>query len=254
MFHMANDSGLFRTRGEFRGDGWQLHENAFRRDHDVCVPVYEAKMIHQFDHRFGDYAMVPAHKSAHRLPRPLEERLADPEYLPQPRYWVPQQAVEERLADKWSRAWLIGWRDVTDSRASARTVVSGIIPRVGVGDKYLLMLPDAEAINIACLVANLNTVVLDYVARQKIGGLSLKYFSMKQLPLLTPDAYEHSTPWDPKEIPGKWISKRVFELTYTSWNLRGLACDLGYAGPPFRWNPRRRALLRVELDAAFFWL
>jgi hypothetical protein len=252
MFHMTSDSGLFRTRPELQGNGWQLHDGAFRRGNDFYVPLYEAKMIHQFDHRFGDYAMVPAHKSAHRLPRPLEERLADPEYLPQPRYWVPRQAVEERLAEKWSRAWLIGWRDVTDSRASARTVVSAIIPRVGVGNKYLLMLPGVGTINIACLLANLNSRVLDYVARQKLGGLSLNHFVMKQLPVLAPDSYENGTPWDPQAMLAAWVSRRVLELTYTSWNLRKVACDLDYAGPPFRWDPRRRALLRIELDAAFF--
>ena len=29
---------------------------------------------------------------------------------------------------------------------------------------------------------------------------------------------------------------------------------MGYNGPPFRWDPARRALLRAELDAAFFLL
>jgi SOS-response transcriptional repressor LexA len=43
-------------------------------------------------------------------------------------------------------------------------------------------------------------------------------------------------------------------LTYTSWDLERFAKDVGYAGPPFRWEPGRRALLRAELDAAFFHL
>jgi hypothetical protein len=33
-----------------------------------------------------------------------------------------------------------------------------------------------------------------------------------------------------------------------------LARDLGYDGPPFRWDPERRFLIRCELDAAFFHL
>jgi hypothetical protein len=32
------------------------------------------------------------------------------------------------------------------------------------------------------------------------------------------------------------------------------ARDHGYEGPPFRWDAERRALLRAELDAAFFHL
>jgi hypothetical protein len=45
---------------------------------------------------------------------------------------------------------------------------------------------------------------------------------------------------------------RALELTYTSWDLQPFARDVGYEGPPFRWEPSRRALLRAELDAAFF--
>jgi hypothetical protein len=254
MLHMANDSGLFRTREQLEGDGWRLEGNVFRRDDERYVPLYEAKMIHQFDHRFGDYATVPAGKSAHRLPRVREQQLVDPGYVPQPRYWVPAKEVDERLAGKWTRGWLLGWRDVTDSRASARTVVSAVIPCVGVGDKYLLMLPTAEPPNSAALLGNLNSLVLDYAARQKVGGLSLKYFSMKQLPLLPPARYAQGAPWHAGTELTRWIASRVLELTYTSWDLMDFARDLGHAGPPFRWDGKRRPLLRAELDAAFFHL
>ena len=51
-----------------------------------------------------------------------------------------------------------------------------------------------------------------------------------------------------------WLLPRVLELTYTAWDLEPFAQDVGYDGPPFRWDPERRALLRAELDAAFFHL
>jgi hypothetical protein len=51
-----------------------------------------------------------------------------------------------------------------------------------------------------------------------------------------------------------WLAPRVLELTYTAWDLEPFARDLGYDGPPFRWDPERRFLLRCELDAAFFHL
>lgn len=45
---------------------------------------------------------------------------------------------------------------------------------------------------------------------------------------------------------------RVLELTYTASDLAGFAANLGYDGPPFRWDPDRRALIRAELDAVMF--
>jgi hypothetical protein len=46
----------------------------------------------------------------------------------------------------------------------------------------------------------------------------------------------------------------VLELTYTAWDMQPFARDLGYDGPPFAWDPERRALLRAELDAYYAWL
>jgi hypothetical protein len=48
-----------------------------------------------------------------------------------------------------------------------------------------------------------------------------------------------------------FIVPRVLELTYTAHDLAPFARDLGHSGPPFPWNPERRALLRAELDAYY---
>ncbi len=94
----------------------------------------------------------------------------------------------------------------------------------------------------ACaLYANLCSIVFDFVARHKVGGTHLNFFIIKQLPVLPPDTYT-STDLD-------FIVPRVLELTYTAWDLKPWAEDLGYSGDPFPWHPERRARLRAELDA-----
>jgi hypothetical protein len=55
MFDMANDSHLFRTREELEAQGFRLQGNVFVCGTERYLPLYEAKMVHQFDHRFGDY-------------------------------------------------------------------------------------------------------------------------------------------------------------------------------------------------------
>jgi hypothetical protein len=47
---------------------------------------------------------------------------------------------------------------------------------------------------------------------------------------------------------------KALELTYTSEAMRPFAQELGYSGPPFAWDPDRRALLRAELDAYYAYL
>src|SRR5262249_22276481 len=156
--------------------GWKLRGNVFHNGSATYLPLYEAKMIYQFDHRFGDYDRLAPNAHGHVLPDVPESLLQDRSYAPLPRYWVPADPVVERLPDAWQKLWLIGWRDVTDARASSRSVIAGIIPRVGCGDTFLLMFPNAVSPREAALLpAVLNSFVLDYAARQKIGGLHLKY-------------------------------------------------------------------------------
>jgi hypothetical protein len=226
LFNMTSDSGLFHTaarRGELRDP----------------VPLYEAKMIHQFDHRWATY--MGAKDEASRDSTDTEK--ADPKFQVTPRYWVERAEVDQRLADKgWNRQWLMGWRDICRS-TDERTVITSVFPRVACNHKIPIIFSKEPPRNLAALLANLLSMTLDYVARQKVGGTSLTFFYIKQFPVLPPSAYADST--------RDFIATRVLELTYTAHDMRPWAEDLGFDGPPFAWNRERRAILRAELDAVF---
>lgn len=255
MFHMANDSGVFRTREQLEREGWQREGNIYRRGEDACLPLYEAKMIHHFDHRFGTYeGQTEAQANQGKLPELDERAHGDPAYVVQPRYWVPATEVSERLAGKWNRDWLLGWRDITGTE-KVRTVIASVIPRVGVGHTTPLMFPShAKPRAVACLLANLCAFVFDYSARQKVGGTHLTYGYLNQLPVLPHATYVTSAPWAPDTTLESWLLPRVLELVYSAWDLAPFARDCDYDGPPFRWNDERRFLIRCELNAAFFHL
>ncbi|WNG16063.1 Eco57I restriction-modification methylase domain-containing protein [Cystobacter fuscus] len=251
MFHMANDSGLFRTRAELESAGWKREGGKYLLDKRAMLPLIEAKMVHHFDHRFGDYADKPADSESTSLPDVPIQKLQDPTYFPTARYWVDNGEVDSMLEGRWEHGWLLGWRDICRS-FDERTVIASLIPRVAVGHKFPLLLADRAPNLIAALYANLCSLVLDYAARQKLGGTSLTYFILKQLPVLPPSIYVTQAPWDSSSSLLSWLLPRVLELTYTAWDLAPFAEDLGYECPPFRWEPSRRVLLRAELDAAFF--
>ncbi|HMV65833.1 MAG TPA: N-6 DNA methylase [Myxococcota bacterium] len=252
MLDMANDSGLFRTRGELAQAGWALRGNRFVKDGQVMLPLYEAKMTHIYTHRSGSFGAAAPGERPHRLPTPSDEQLADPSYAPLPFYWVAERDADAKLDGVWDRGWLLGWRDVTDARASVRTVVSCILPRVGVGHKMPLAMPAGEPPSVACFAANLSSFALDYASRQKVGGLSLTYFILKQLPVLAPATYREQASWHGTRTVAAWMLPRILELTYTAWDLQPFARDCGDDGPPYLWDPDRRFRLQCELDAAFF--
>ncbi|MCA9641928.1 MAG: restriction endonuclease, partial [Myxococcales bacterium] len=72
MLHMANDSGLFRTRGELAQAGWTLQGNRFVKDGQVMLPMYEAKMTHIYTHRSGSFEAAAHGERPHRLPTPTD--------------------------------------------------------------------------------------------------------------------------------------------------------------------------------------
>ncbi|OZA92178.1 MAG: hypothetical protein B7X76_00690 [Azorhizobium sp. 39-67-5] len=106
-----------------------------------------------------------------------------------------------------------------------------------------LIFPEVEPAKWVALLGNLNSMVLDYCARQSVGGTHLTYGYLKQFPILPPDAYT-----EPRLA---FIVPKVLELTYTSHALAPLAHDLGYDGPPFAWDEDRRAHLRADLDGFY---
>jgi len=219
LFNMTSDSDLFRGSS---GPG--------------LVPLYEAKLFHQFNHRWATYEGGDARDAT-------AGELADPGWRVRPRYWVPRDEVEARLGGRWSREWLIAFRDITNA-TNERTAIFTVLPRVGAGHNApLALLAACEPSRVACLLACANSLPLDYVARSKVGGTHLTFFILKQLPILPPTAFTGG------DI--EFILPRVLELVYTAWDIRAFARDCGCDGPPFRWDEERRALLRAELDAYF---
>lgn len=152
-------------------------------------------------------------------------------------------AFAEALLEVASPRWLLGFRDVTSAHV-LRTAIATVLPRAGVGNNLPLMLLDAALGRRAtALLANYSALVLDFVARHKVGGVHLNFFIAKQLPLLSPDAYS--------EADLAFIAPRVLELTYTAHDLKPWAESLGHDGQPFPFDPDRRARLRAELDAYY---
>lgn len=198
------------------------------------VPLYEAKMFHQFDHRWATYEETSTRDVT------LSEK-QHPGYEPISRYWVPQSEVAHRLSGKdWKRGWLLGWRDITNA-TNERTVIAPVFPVCGVGNKAPLIFSEKDPQLLACLVGNMAALAFDFVSRQKIGGTTLNFYLLYQLPILPPHAYS--------ETDLAFIVPRVLELTYTSHAMASFARDLGHEGPPFAWDEDRRAQLRAELDA-----
>ena len=348
LFHMANDSHHFRTGGELEKKGCRREGNVYCGHDGRYLPLYEAKMLHQFDHRWATYETADDVRDVR-----LEEK-RDPSFLAQPRYWVQEDVVEsaipkcpeplaaalqvghrpsiqrmlclwvagyhlnrseedegdkyllaanrfdidrsvdrafsdpdphsravalgrdfplekqdvagidkqlgkpETLANdlvkRFSPKWFLGWRDICRS-TDERTLIASCLPRVPVGHTFPLMFsvgvrPRPRLL----LLANLNSLAADYVARQKVGGTHIAYNLLKQFTVLPPNAWTSNSLRTGITSLAEALLSLAIELVYTSQDLASLARDCGDDGPPFLWDDERRFEIRRELDAAFFHL
>ncbi|MFZ5608994.1 MAG: Eco57I restriction-modification methylase domain-containing protein [Pseudomonadota bacterium] len=254
MFHMTNDSGLFRTRAELEEQegAWPVGDNRWQSKQGEWLPLYEGKMVQAFDHRAASVVVNPEnqHRPAQPEPATLEQH-ADPAWLPDPQFWV--RAEDIALKGKWR----LGIKHVT-AATNVRSMIAGVIPESGAGNSLPIIDLDADALTAPFLLGNLNSIPFDFVLRQKVQGQNLNWYIVEQLPIVPLAAYD-AVRFGPKTA-GEIVRAAVLELTYTAHDMAPFARDMGHvdeAGavkPPFGWDEDRRLRLRAKLDAVYFHL
>ena len=256
MFHMTNDSRLFRTRAELEEEegAWRAGRNRYNSPSGEWVPLYEGKMVQAFDHRAASIVINPANVHRPSQPEPTKpENHQNKDWLPESQYWVLRSKTAVPTAE-----YLLGFKDVT-APTNMRSMIAALVPVSGVGNTLpIVSIDDGHARHSAQLVANLNALPFDYVARQKIQGQHLNWYIVEQLPVVPCEQYDAVCfgAMSSAEI----VSETVLELTYTAHDMAPFARDMGHVNeqgrvlPPFIWDEGRRLRLRAKLDAVYFHL
>ena len=253
LFNMTSDSHLFRTAAQLETAGfYPVQGNCWKRGDELYLPLYQGRMIWHFDHRANSVRVnLKSTHNPYLSEEVTQEQHADPIFLPQPRYWVPADPVQQKLGE--GREYVLAFRDIARP-TDVRTMISSLIPPVGAGNKLPLLLPhDAEfSVNTAAyLVANFSSVPFDYVVRQKVQGTAMNWFIVEQLPVIAPGDYNRRFG---ETTARELVRDHVLRLTYTAHDMAPFARDLGYDGPPFTWDEEERRHLRARLDALYFHL
>ena len=258
MIDMTNDSDLFRTAEQLTNEGfYPVQGNRYQKGEKVYLPLYQGRMINQFDHRANSVKINPENTHNPYLSEPVNEgQHQDPDFLPNAQYWVPDHRVEQVLVRD---SYAIGFRDIART-TDARSVIASVVPWSGYGNKIPILVL-AEGVDRHSsyidegmspkLVANMNSFAFDYVARTKLHGTSLNLYILEQIPLVAARDYAQQFG---KKTADQLVRDHVLRLTYTSHDMEPFARDLGYEGPPFKWDPEERRHLRARLDALYFHL
>ena len=104
LFDMSTDSRHFKTAAQLSEQGYcRIGSNWRHEGGHIYVPLYEAKMIHHFDHRFGSFAGLKSRPADGSLPETPDRAKANPDYETDPWYWVPEDETSLRVARVPSR-------------------------------------------------------------------------------------------------------------------------------------------------------
>ena len=155
-------------------------------------------------------------------------------------------------------------------------MIAAVIPDTVAGNTLPLLLhEEGDARQATLLLAILNSLAFDYVARQKAQSTHLNCYILEQLPVIAPSRFEEPLPTAfaarMRELGlmnghhlhptvADFVIPQVLALSYTAHDLASFARDLGYldaAGqvlPPIVWNDGDRRARLAALDALFMHL
>ncbi|MDE2814571.1 MAG: restriction endonuclease, partial [Gemmatimonadota bacterium] len=231
MFHMANDSHFFRTSEQLEAEGfYPVEGNRWKRGEELYLPLYQGRMIRQFDHRANSVKYNPDNTINPYLSVAVSDaEHANPAFSPMTQYWVLEQEVSNNMPDRLG--WTIAYRRIARP-TDARTMIVAAVPKIGLSDSVFLLMPEKNfsAADACLLIANLNSYCFDYVTRHKMPGTNLSWFIVEQLPVIASTDYDRSFgAMTARDL----VRDHVLRLTYTAHDMAPFARDLGYDGEPF---------------------
>lgn len=200
------------------------------------LPIYEGKMIHQYDCNFSTYEGVSEEAITKGNPNLNDKKCYGK--MSVPRYFIDKDIGESFLNSKiGDQRWVLCYRDVTNVN-NERTAIGTILPR------YPLMQPlngiTVKNARVACFVLGaLNSLIVDFIARQRFSGRHLNVTTFSQLPLPYKFLYQEE------------IIYRVASLLNLNEKFKPLLAELNISDDCFSVDENIRSIYRAELDAYY---
>lgn len=192
MLNMSTDAHLFKTPDELIKDGfYQVAPNKMKRGKESWLPLYEGKIVGSYNHRASNIIMNMSNRRrpAQEVPATFVE-LSNPKWSPSFQYYVSKGSIP--LPPIFS--WFVAFKDIT-AATNTRTAIASIIPFAGAGHTLPIIIPDFEreprdgteddraqwlsavrekvgeySVYAPFVLANFNSLIFDYLCRQKVQG------------------------------------------------------------------------------------
>ena len=175
-FNMTSDSKHFPPIEKWKAKGFK--PDVFGRwigpDGEVALPLYEGRMIGQFD--FSEKGWVSGKgRTAKWREIPFDAKTIEPQYL------MTESDLSEHSESSMRPK--LAFMDIT-SATNARTMIAVLNHDVPFGNSApTLTLSDQPLDRLMCLAGMCNSIAFDFAVRQRAGGLHLNWFIIEECPI-----------------------------------------------------------------------
>lgn len=256
IFNMSSDSELFKSYYDLLNAGATIKGDSFFLNDNLYVPLMEAKLFWHYNHHYSAFP-IDVEKRPESIPNVSCDELQDVNFALKPWFWISSTEVERAISKgNEHSSFVLAFRNIARATDS-RTMIACLIPTyLALGNSATCMVVSLNAYKKVILLSILNSLICDYATRQKITGINLNLFIVKQLPVLRPEQIDEVNQWQ--------LVKRVAELTYFNHDMDEFAKDLSaelsqeqnkelgnrlIKQEPWVFDELRRAQLQAEIDA-----
>lgn len=214
MFHMSNDSGLFvgaELLKRVQGDG---HAELVSASGSRYLPLYEAKLMHQFDHRWNTFVNgSPVDVSP--------EQKSDPDFSVTPQYYVPYTETVLRATSL----------DLKIVQALREAIASASLSKQAVGERTTTVGERSRTEKLRSLVAEKTGAAGDLFVNENTDGIDWqKVYASEDLSKAVFEVAEKLCPkylmgW--RDITGA-VNERTYLLTVIPFCGAGNTLQLAY--------------------------
>jgi hypothetical protein len=185
-FDMTNDSKLFIARDKAEAAGYRADQYGrwIGPEGDVLLPLYEGRMIGQFDFSEKGWVQGRGRKAEWRT-IPWENKRIEPQYL------MSATTLLEQLRQRPEEEQIIGNKlgfMAIGSATNRRSMFATPLRDVPCGNAVPVLQPRiGDGRGVLALAATLNSFAYDFVLRLRLGGLNLNYFVIAETPVPSPE-------------------------------------------------------------------
>lgn len=170
-FHMTNDSKLFPPRTKWESEGYEsdCHGLWLNEENEVAIPLYEGRMIGQFDFSKKGWISGKGRGAKWRW-IDWSDKVIEPQFL-----------ISIADAGNSAKYLRLAFMDITRATV-ARTMKVAAVVQAACGNKAPTLTTSCWQKDLA-LLPILNSFVFDFVVKRRLSGLTVNYFVLEECPL-----------------------------------------------------------------------